>query len=293
MTAQTQLVRYEAARAALAEAHRVDEVKDIRDKAHAIAAYARQANDTDMVEWATEIKVRAERRAGELLAAMEKAPGGQPYRSTGSTLAPVGIRPTLAELGVDKKQSARWQKLAAVPAEQFEQAVEAAKEVAREVTTSHVLKLSSMGVHYSSATDDWGTPQDLFDALDAEFGFTLDVCANPANAKCAEFFTVEDDGLAQTWEGVCWMNPPYGDVIPAWIRKAYESAQAGTTVVCLVPARVDTAWWWDYCRYGEIRFLRGRLKFGGAESSAPFPSAVIVFPRKPNVVWWMWEAPAA
>lgn len=147
-----------------------------------------------------------------------------------------------------------------------------------------------LGVHFSSATDDWATPQALFDVLDQEFGFTLDVCASPANAKCPTFFTEELDGLAHDWRGVCWMNPPYGDAIAAWVEKAWVSAEEGATVVCLLPARTDTAWWWDYCRYGEIRFLRGRLKFGAATTSAPFPSAVVIFARgKARVRWWEWQ----
>ncbi|MCR4341992.1 MAG: phage N-6-adenine-methyltransferase [Gemmatimonadaceae bacterium] len=145
---------------------------------------------------------------------------------------------------------------------------------------------SRMGVHYSSATGDWETPQDLFDLLDAEFGFDLDVCATAKNAKCATYFTPAEDGLAQPWTGVCWMNPPYGDAIRDWVEKAWAAAQSGATVVCLVPARVDTGWWWDLCRHGEIRFLRGRLRFGGGDTGAPFPSAVVIFPRDPRVVWW-------
>jgi phage N-6-adenine-methyltransferase len=135
-----------------------------------------------------------------------------------------------------------------------------------------------MSVHFSSATDEWATPQHLFEKLNARFGFTLDVCATPENAKCPRYFTKADDGLAQTWSGVCWMNPPYGRQIKKWMRKAYESSQQGATVVCLVPARTDTAWWHDYAMKGSIEFLRGRLKFGGAVNSAPFPSAIVVFP---------------
>ena len=129
----------------------------------------------------------------------------------------------------------------------------------------------------SSKTDVWATPPETFAALDREFGFTLDVCALPENAKCERYFTPADDGLSRPWEGVCWMNPPYGQTIARWMAKAVESAAAGATVVCLVPARTDTAWWHDYAVKGEIRFLRGRLKFGGAQHSAPFPSAVVIF----------------
>lgn len=132
-------------------------------------------------------------------------------------------------------------------------------------------------VHFSSATDLWSTPQNLFDSLAIEFPFVTDVCALPDNAKCDHFFTPEQDGLKQQWELICWMNPPYGREIGKWVKKAYESALAGAIVVCLLPARTDTSWWHDYCMKGEIRFIRGRLKFGGCINSAPFPSAVVIF----------------
>jgi phage N-6-adenine-methyltransferase len=133
---------------------------------------------------------------------------------------------------------------------------------------------------FSSKTDLWSTPQDLFDELDAEFHFDLDVCALPENAKCERYYTPEQDGLAQEWTGTCWCNPPYGRQIGKWVKKASE---CGETVVMLVPARTDTKWFHDYI-YGkaEIRFLRGRLHFvsaGGVMDAAPFPSMVVVFRR--------------
>lgn len=131
---------------------------------------------------------------------------------------------------------------------------------------------------FSSKTDMWATPQAFFDKLHAVFRFETDVCALPDNAKCETYYTPDKDGLAQDWKGTCWMNPPYGREISAWVQKAYRSAKEnGATVVCLLPARVDTRWWHDYCANGEVFFVRGRLKFGGAENSAPFPSAVVVF----------------
>ena len=133
-------------------------------------------------------------------------------------------------------------------------------------------------MHFSSATDLWETPQWLFDRLAKEFPMMTDVCALPENAKCMRFFTPEMDGLAQEWSGFCWMNPPYGREIGKWVKKARESAAEGSaTVVCLVPARTDTAWWHEYCKSAEVRMLRGRLKFGGSQSGAPFPSAVVIF----------------
>jgi phage N-6-adenine-methyltransferase len=138
--------------------------------------------------------------------------------------------------------------------------------------------MTNLAVHFSSQTDQWATPQYLFDELNARFGFTLDVCALPENAKCPRFFTPDMDGLSQSWLGeVCWMNPPYGREIGLWVQKAWESSQYGSIVVCLLPARTDTRWWHEYCMRGDITFIRGRLKFGDAKNSAPFPSAIVLF----------------
>ena len=134
-----------------------------------------------------------------------------------------------------------------------------------------------MSVHFSSKTDLWATPIEFYRKYDEKFNFALDVCATAENAKCKHYFTEEEDGLAQEWTGVCFMNPPYGREIIHWMRKAHESSLQGATVVCLVPARTDTKWWHEYAMKGEIEFIRGRLKFGDAKNSAPFPSAVVIF----------------
>lgn len=136
---------------------------------------------------------------------------------------------------------------------------------------------------FSKATDNWATPQWLFDSLDEEFHFDLDVCASEENAKCKTFYTKEQDGLLMPWNGTVWCNPPYGRVIEKWVRKAHDYAKSGGTAVMLIPARTDTKWFHDYV-YGqmEIRFLRGRVKFGGRKSGAPFPSMVIVFRESRN-----------
>jgi phage N-6-adenine-methyltransferase len=139
-------------------------------------------------------------------------------------------------------------------------------------------KRKKRSVHFSSDTDQWSTPEATFLALDEEFHFTVDVCADASNAKCPQYFTKETDGLGQRWTGICWMNPPYGSEIDTWVQKAFESSLFGTTVVCLLPARVDTKWWHGYVtRATEVRYLQGRLKFGGMPNSAPFPSAVVIF----------------
>lgn len=138
-----------------------------------------------------------------------------------------------------------------------------------------------MDAHFSSKTDDWATPQHVFGELDAEFHFTLDVCASDTNAKAEYYYTKDDDGLAEEWDGTVWMNPPYGRTIGKWIKKAHETAQNGHTVVCLLPARTDTSWWLRHCaKADDIRFVSGRISFGDGTGRAPFPSAIVVFDGK-------------
>lgn len=136
-------------------------------------------------------------------------------------------------------------------------------------------------VMFSSATDNWSTPQDFFDKLNDEFHFTLDVCADENNHKCEHYYTKETNGLIRPWIGTVWCNPPYGRQIGEWVRRAYLSSRlAPTTVVMLLPARTDTRWFHDYIYNKpnvEIRFIKGRLKFGGCKNSAPFPSMVVIF----------------
>ena len=137
-----------------------------------------------------------------------------------------------------------------------------------------------------SQNPEWETPSHVFRVLDEEFRFTLDVCADGSNHKCERYFTKEDDGLAQDWSGeTCWMNPPYGRPIPAWVKKAADSCEDGRTVVVgLLPNRTDTRWWADHVmRASEIRLVKGRIAFGGAGQCAPFGSVVVVWgtPRPP------------
>jgi site-specific DNA-methyltransferase (adenine-specific) len=140
---------------------------------------------------------------------------------------------------------------------------------------------------FSSQSDEWSTPQDLFDALHAEFNFSLDPCAVECNCKLSFFFSPELDGLFQPWtrERV-FMNPPYSN-IRAWMAKANAESKKGATVVCLVPARTDTRWFHESAVGHEIRFIKGRLKFGGAKASAPFPSCIVVM-RPPSKIENAW-----
>ena len=133
---------------------------------------------------------------------------------------------------------------------------------------------------FSSSSCEWSTPQDLFDSLNQEFNFTLDPCSTHDNAKCTKHFTLKDNGLDQDWGGeTVFCNPPYGKELSKWIKKSYyESFKPNTVVVMLIPARTDTIAFHDYILgHSEIRFLRGRLKFGGSKTSAPFPSMIVIF----------------
>ena len=135
----------------------------------------------------------------------------------------------------------------------------------------------------SSKSNEWATPQDLFDKLNKEFNFTLDPCSTKENAKCKNFYTIEDDGLSKLWtDQIVFMNPPYGGHTGDWIKKAFESSSGGATVVCLIVSSTDRSYWHEYIfPYAkQIRFIRGRLHFNNSKSSAPFASAIIIFSHK-------------
>jgi len=134
-----------------------------------------------------------------------------------------------------------------------------------------------MNVHFSSKTNEWSTPQEFFNRLNDEFHFTLDVAATPNNAKCRRYYTESDDGLTKSWDNeIVFCNPPYGRTIGKWVKKASE-ATGGVTIM-LLPARTDTKYFHDYIyKKTEIRFLKGRLKFGDSKNSAPFPSMIVIF----------------
>jgi len=136
--------------------------------------------------------------------------------------------------------------------------------------------MAKFDTKFESKRQDWETPDSIFDPLNDEFNFTLDVCSDPYNAKCERFFTETDDGLHREWDGVCWMNPPFGQQ-GKWVRKAYVESLKGATVVCLLPSRTNTNWWHDYCMKGEIRFIKGRPKFKGAKHGLPQPLAIVIF----------------
>jgi phage N-6-adenine-methyltransferase len=135
---------------------------------------------------------------------------------------------------------------------------------------------------FSSQSNEWKTPTDLFKKLNDEFLFTVDVCATKENKLCENYFTKEIDGLKQNWEGVCWCNPPYNREIGKWLKKAHESRNNAATI-CLIPSRTDTKYWHEFVMDSdEIRFIKGRLKFNESKNSAPFPSCIVIFKKQEN-----------
>ena len=137
-----------------------------------------------------------------------------------------------------------------------------------------------MDVHFSSKTNEWFTPDHVFNQLNDRFNFTLDSAATAKNTKCEKFYAEHDDGLSKCWSNeTVWLNPPYGRQIKNCVKKAKNEAQKGATVVMLIPARTETSYWHEYIfpHASEILFVDGRIKFGGSPHNAPFPSAVVIF----------------
>lgn len=143
---------------------------------------------------------------------------------------------------------------------------------------------------FTNHSDIWTTPQDLFDKLNKEFNFTLDVCASKENTKCKKYFTEEANALLKDWSNnICFMNPPYSRIQDKFIAKAKEESDKGSIIVCLLPAGTDTKRFHKYIwnkdlhkprERVEIRFIKGRLKFGNSINSAPFPSMIVIFRGK-------------
>ncbi len=138
---------------------------------------------------------------------------------------------------------------------------------------------------FDSIKQDWTTPKILFNKLNQEFNFEYDLAADKNNALCAKFYTKDNDGLKQNWDGICWLNPPYGDKsskMVDWIKKSYNDSQINPnlTVVMLIPARTNTKWFHNYCmKAAEVRFICGRPKFGDSKHGLPQPLILLVFKK--------------
>ena len=268
-----ELVRYEAACRALAEARSIDEVRDIRDKSAALKAYARMAKNKQLEVDAAEIRWRAERRVGELMNGTPKHRGNAQPRVTNGPA-------TLEEQGIDKHMADRARKLAAIPDAKFEQVMAEHRDAQEAVTNRTILNLDKLKVHHSSESAEHYTPDVVLERVMRVMGdIDLDPCADPNHNVPAvkHYAPPEHDGLAAPWKGRVFMNPPYGKEISDWVDKfTAENIEQG---IALVPARTDTQWWSWLSDY-PVCLIRGRLTFKGNKDPAPFPSAVFYRGRR-------------
>ena len=282
-TETTTLARISQAKLALVSARNLDDVLRIRDQAEALRIYIRAASDSlEAANSAAEIKLRAERRAGELLAGMEK-PVNQHDKSAPTTM----VGATLESFGVSYNQSSRWQKEAKVDEDMFEGYIRECNDEQREVTQAGLLKLAEpCHVSHNSVENEWYTPSKFIEAARTVMG-SIDL--DPASCELAQqtvqagqYFTIDDNGLNKEWHGNVWLNPPYSkESVGLFAAKLVEETANLSQAIVLVNNATDTQWFHEIASVATaICFVRGRIKFNdrnGKPANTPVQGQVCVY----------------
>jgi ParB family chromosome partitioning protein len=284
----TSLSNISAARNALAKASTLEDVLTIRDKAEAIRIYVRAAAESlETQNAAAEIKLRAERKAGEMLAAMEKQDGGDAAKARPHHVTE--LPPSLKDLGITKMQSSRWQKEATVSDEVFEQLVSDCRDEQKELTQSLVLKAAGAG-HVSQATgeNEWYTPSEYIElARQCMGGIDIDPAScelAQSTVKAKRYYSIDEDGLRQDWNGRVWMNPPYSkDLCVLFINKLIDEIDYGrvTEACVLVNNATDTGWCQRLLEIAEaVCFVSGRIRIfdkAGKPANSPLQGQLVAY----------------
>jgi phage N-6-adenine-methyltransferase len=257
--------KIQAATTAIAEAGNLADVLRLHDQASALEAFVKAAKDSLATSnAATALKLRCERRAGELLEAMEIKPGPKSIADNVSAIHAVGLE----ELGVSQAQSSRWQREAKVDEETFEQYVTTCNEKGVELTQAGLLKIAN-GSHVSlnSGENEWYTPRDYIEAArQAMGGIDLDPAScdvAQVNVQAGRFYTIEDNGLDKKWTGNVWLNPPYSkELIGLFAAKVAGESERFRQAVVLVNNATETAWFHQMVSVASaVCFFRGRIRF--------------------------------
>jgi phage N-6-adenine-methyltransferase len=291
-----ELTRFSEARKALALASTMDEVKEMRDRAEMLRAYAKQAGESlEMQNMCAEIKLRAERRAGELLKELEKNKGAM---GSGSNQYQVrshdDTAPKLEAIGINKSQSSRWQAIAEVPEPKFESYIEVKKALEEEITTAGMLRI--VHVSHNSGNNEWYTPKEYIKAARRVLG-SIDL--DPASSESANevvgaeaIYTIEDDGLQQEWHGNVWLNPPYAsDLVQKFADKLAAELFSGNVeeAIVLVNNATETKWFRKLVDSASaICFPTGRVRFWGINGNvgAPLQGQALVYIGDDAELFW-------
>jgi len=282
-TETTALASINQAKLALVSAKNLDDVLRIRDQAEALRTYIKAASDSfEAANSAAEIKLRAERRAGEMLAKDEKIKRGRPQKK-GDTMSPI----SLESFGVSKKQSSRWQKEAKVDENLFEEYIRECNDEQREITQAGLLKLAEpCHVSHNSVENEWYTPSKYIEAARTAMG-SIDL--DPASCELAQetvqagqYFTIDDNGLTKEWRGNVWLNPPYSkESVGMFATKLVEETANLSQAIVLVNNATDTHWFHQIAKVAAAMcFVRGRINFNdktGTPANSPVQGQVFIY----------------